>query len=109
MHPSMQTPNFPLFSSCTQNFLSTFNVLQPHDVPTPSHRTPPPDLNMYVPGDPNVDDVGTDNDDNDQEDEDGDNSDNGGSQFMDMSTERLDRRRQIGLCFRVRMRRPCDT
>ena len=36
--------------------------------------THPPDLNMYVPSDPNVDDVGAEDD------------DDGGSQFMDMST-----------------------
>ena len=103
MHPSMQTPHFPSFPSSTQNFLSTFNTLQPHELPTPSHRTPPPDLNMYVPSDPNVDDVGADNNDDAQDDDDG------GSQFMDMSTGRLDRRRQMGLRSRVRMRRPCDT
>ena len=102
MHPSMQTPHFPSFPSSTQNFLSTFNTLQPHELPTPSHRTPPPDLNMYVPSDPNVDDVGA-------EDDDAEDDDDGGSQFMDMSTGRLDRRRQMGLRFRVRMRKPCDT
>ena len=82
----MQTPHFPSFPSSTQNFLSAFNTPQPHEVPTSSHRTPTPDLNMYVPSDPNVDDAGANNDDDDQDDDDGDDSDNGGSQFMDMST-----------------------
>ena len=57
---------------------------------------------MYVPSDPNVDDVGANNNDDAQDDDDG------GSQFMDMSTGWLDRRRQMGLRSRVRMRRPCD-
>ena len=109
MHLAMQTPIFLSFPSSTQNFLSTFNTLQRHEVPTPSHRTPPPDLNMYVPSDLNVDDAGADNDDDDQDDDDGDDSDNGGSQFMDMSTGQLDRRRQMGLRSIVSMRRPCDT
>ena len=71
MHPAMQTPIFPSFPSFTQNFLSTFNTLQTHELPTPSHRTPSPDLNMYVPSDPNVDDVGADNNDDAQDDDGG--------------------------------------
>ena len=105
----MQTPHFPSFPSFTHNFLSAFNTPQPHEVPSSLHRTPTPDLNMYMPHDTNIDDAGADDDDDDQDNYDVDDTNTSGSQFMDMSTGRLDRRRQMGLRSKVRMRRPCDT
>ena len=108
---ALQTPHFPSFPSFTQNFLIAFNTPQPHEVSTPSHRTPPPNLYMYVPLNTNVDDDDDDTnvDDDDQDDGDGDDSDIGGSPFIAMSSRRCECRRNMGLCSRVRMRRPCDT
>ena len=111
MAPAMQTPHFPSFPSSTHNFLSAFNTPQPHEVSTPSHRTPPPDLNMYVPPDTNIDedDDDTDVNDDDQDDGDGDDSNIDGSHFIAMSSGRRERRRNMGLRSRVRVHRPCDT
>ena len=97
MAPDMQTPQFSSIpSSSTQNFLSTFSTPQLHEVPTPSHLTPPADPNLYAPRDTNVDD----SDDDSQSD---------GAQFMDMSSGRRAHRRHLGLRSRVRVHRPCDT
>ena len=62
---------------------------------------------MYAPCDP-ISDDDDDNDDPDDDDDGGD-SHSSASQFIDMSSARVARHRNLGLRSRVRMHRPCDT
>ena len=65
---------------------------------------------MYAPRDPiSDDDDDNDDPDDDHDDDDGGDSHSSASQFIDMSSIRLVRRRNLGLRFRVRMHRSCDT
>ena len=104
--PDIQTHQFPSIpSSSTQNLLSLLTT-EHHAVPTPLQRTSQACPNMNRPREPNVDDG---DDDADDDDDDESHSESSGSQFMDMSSTRVARRRNLGLRSRVHVHRPCDT